>query len=154
MLADPADAPAPLRELAALWETRRAGRAMPARGDLPTEDLRPWLSRINMVEPVGDDFRYIVFGTAIAELIRRDWTGHLLSEMVPADTGAAIAAMFRRAVETRSPLWFWTPPRDFEGRQFAWWRVVLPLGAGDAVERLMVGVQEENPRGRAPPPRR
>jgi hypothetical protein len=103
VLADPADAPAPLRELAALWETRRAGRAMPARGDLPTEDLRPWLSRINMVEPVGDDFRYIVFGTAIAELIRRDWTGHLLSEMVPADTGAAIAAMFRRAVETRSP---------------------------------------------------
>ena len=86
MLADPADAPAPLRELAALWETRRAGRAMPARGDLPTEDLRPWLSRINMVEPVGDDFRYIVFGTAIAELIRRRFR-HLDPYTVPVSSG-------------------------------------------------------------------
>jgi hypothetical protein len=108
-----------------------------------------------MVEPVGGDFRFIVFGTAIAERIRRDWTGRLLSEMVPADTGAAIASMFRRAVETRAPVWFWTGPRDFEGRQFAWWRVVLPLGAEETVERLMVGVQEVIPRARgAPPPRR
>ncbi len=142
-LVAPDAAPAPLRSLHAFWDLKRGDRPFPAREELPTEELWPWVSRINMVEPVGEDFRYLVFGTEIANRIRRDWTGRLLSEMDPADTGVAIAAMFRRAVETQAPVWFRTAPRNFEGRQYAWWRVVLPLGRDGRVERLLVGVQEE-----------
>jgi len=71
-----------LLELFRLWQSKRADRIAPARADIPTEELLPWLGNIILLDVIdgGKDFRYRLFGSLIAREAGFDMTGKMLSE--------------------------------------------------------------------------
>jgi hypothetical protein len=77
-------APPLLAELFRYWDQRRAGRAMPARGDIGPEDFRRQLPGILLVDVEGEDeagigiFRYRLVGTGEVALRGHDPTGKLV----------------------------------------------------------------------------
>ncbi len=64
-----------------LWQSKRQGRLAPARADFSTEELRPWLGNIILLDVVdgGKDFHYRLFGSVVAREAGFDMTGKMLS---------------------------------------------------------------------------
>jgi hypothetical protein len=48
-----------------LWCSRRGNAAVPSRSDIPAEDLAMWLGRLAVLETVGADFRFRLFGSLL-----------------------------------------------------------------------------------------
>ena len=126
--------------LHSLWDERRGGRKMPARADFDAIEFRPWMGHLILIEVgPGPEFRYRVYGSALAEVFGRDLTGK---------TTAALRPDARRTVERE-----YSAVRD-QGRPLllCHWRtgvheharfskLVLPFGDdGETVDRLLVGV--------------
>lgn len=65
-----------------LWQTKRDRRFAPARPDIRPEELQPWLGNIILLDVIdgGKDFRYRLFGSAVAREAGFDMTGKMLSE--------------------------------------------------------------------------
>lgn len=129
---------AQLQGLLELWSARRAGRRVPRRPDLPFEDLKPWLGRIMLVEPVegGGDFRYRLFGTEVARELGRDLTGHSIRTFGDA-LGDVFVEVSREAFRDAQPIYLhYDPPESMSFRRRS--VLVLPLGEGDVVTMLLV----------------
>ncbi|MEK9970807.1 MAG: PAS domain-containing protein [Ferrovibrio sp.] len=75
-----------LRELAALWEEKRAGRIAPDRADFSPFVLRPYMTRVLIYEIVDDAgtrrFRIRLYGTLISQYSGRDPTGKFVDEIM------------------------------------------------------------------------
>jgi hypothetical protein len=71
-----------LLNLLRLWQSKRAARMAPARAEFRPEDLQPWLGNIILLDVIegGKDFRFRLFGSAVAREAGFDMTGKLLSE--------------------------------------------------------------------------
>src|SRR5258708_29803584 len=67
-----------LGRMLALWHAKRGIRAMPARADFSFEDFLPWIGHLALLDVVGagEDFRYVVYGTPLADTFRFDLTRH------------------------------------------------------------------------------
>jgi hypothetical protein len=93
-----------LGRLLALWHAKRGTRAMPARADFSFEDLLPWLGHLALLDVVaaGDDFRYVVYGTRLAETFGFDLTGRSAREAIPA-IGPEPLAEYRRVYASAAP---------------------------------------------------
>lgn len=78
----------PPRQLIALWQGKRADDGLPARGDFDWAELQPFFGWICIAEvaPARDDLRYRLIGSGIVEMVGRDVTGRLVSEVMPAET--------------------------------------------------------------------
>src|ERR1051325_9903462 len=62
------------------WDGKRGARAMPARRDLDPSEIVRLLPHIYMVDVQSDPlrFRYRLIGTAIVNLLGRDYTGRMV----------------------------------------------------------------------------
>jgi hypothetical protein len=78
---------------------------MPARADFSLEDLKPWLGHLVLLDAIDDggDFRYVLFGTALAAIFRFDLTGRRVSESV-AQIGPLALQEYREVFRSRQPL--------------------------------------------------
>jgi len=126
-----------------LWLSCRKGKQLPARQDIDVLDLKPWLGDLHMLasEDNGLDFRYIIFGTNIAQYIGRDMTGKMMSDAPEARLAALTTASYRRVWRSGIPHLIKRPTvisgtgirpavRDY---------LTLPLSAdGKQVNRLLV----------------
>jgi len=123
-----------LRTVHACWNALRAGRAMPDWGDLKAETLGVDLVHLAIVDPAdGDDFRFVVYGSAVTSAALRDYRGETVREMGlrartpgPVLYRAVYAMMVRRPV----PVFTWNaaPPwQDVAG----WNRLVVPFAHPD-----------------------
>ena len=145
MRADPQEVVGDKRMLALYhyWDSKRAGRLMPARGDIdPTEipTLLPFILLIDVIND-GADFRYRLVGTDIVRWVGNDLTGRTFTEVLPAGNYASyIAGLVRDAIGQRRPLYseggFVVDGRvDRQVR-----RLVLPLSAdGTTVNMVLCG---------------
>ncbi|HTZ79822.1 MAG TPA: PAS domain-containing protein [Stellaceae bacterium] len=132
----------PLRFLREHWLELAADREMPLAHEIDAVNLRPALGFIILVDVVegGRDFRYRLFGSALAAASGFDMTGRLLSDHrasphIPAFYLAAYRAVLRR----REPLFTEHGPSHVV-RTKAWHRLVLPLAdESGAISRLLVG---------------
>lgn len=125
-----------------LWETKRAGRTVPARYDFAFEELRPWLGELYLLEVLPDDFRFKVFATGTAERVKREYTGRLISEAEPRDLAREAMVAYRQAVVERAPLFSDRSNIHIDGRAFSWHRLILPLGVdGQTVDHLFVCIE-------------
>ncbi len=136
----PPEADASLHKLYALWETRRQGRAVPARRDLDVLDLREWLGWLTVMDLVDDgaDFIYRIFGTSQAAQIGLDLTGRRASTC-PAVTPSFLANL-RQAQQARRPV-YGTRVIEISARGYAyrWQRLILPLSRhGEDVDTFMI----------------
>lgn len=86
VLADDADAAKiqhpQLQSLYLLWRRKCAGRPAPARADFAVEEWRPWLGHLMLLDCIeGEDFRYRLYGTELAQLFGYDLSGLRVSEL-------------------------------------------------------------------------
>ncbi len=140
--ADLKDLPPDLAHFRALWDSRRAGRLMPARRDFSLEDLWPWMGYLHLVEleQDGADGRYRVFATASTERFRQEMTGSLISQYQPAELAARALDDHAAIVAARAPL-ARTTHDVLGGTMMHWTRLAVPLGDdGARMDRYFVAL--------------
>ena len=64
-----------LGETLGYWQRKRQGRTMPSRGDIDPIEIPKLLPHVQLIEAVGERFRYRLIGTALAQAFGRDYTG-------------------------------------------------------------------------------
>lgn len=131
-----------LRRLYGYWESKRAGRPLPARAALDPIDFSYALANVALVDVLHDPvrFRFRLVGTEIVQRDGTDLTGktpedHPLPEYraLLRDTYAAIVASGKPAVFRRERV------MDDKLRQYE--VLYLPLAAdGVAIDMLLVGI--------------
>ena len=132
-----------LRELYAYWLEKAAGRAMPSRADLDPVEIPALLSRIVLVEVADriDDFRYRLFGTAVARGFKHDRTGTTLGERRPdLENSDEVYEGYWRCYRDATPTYFHgrVVSSAMEHRRYS--RLVLPLsGDGQRVDMILAG---------------
>jgi hypothetical protein len=96
-----------LQDALAYWESKRAGRKMPARRDLDPvleiPKLVPWVVLVDVLrDPL--DFRFRLIGSGVVDRSRRNNTGRLFSEMPQFGPGNYLWSHRATVVETCAPL--------------------------------------------------
>jgi hypothetical protein len=132
-----------LRFLLRFWQHARSGSSMPPVSAIDPLVLKPVLGNIIILDVLEDgaDFRFRLFGTAVVEAARFDWTGRTVDDMRRTLKGPGPAfylAGYRALLRRREPLLTVSPAMViFKGR--SWVRLILPHGDGDRVQRILVG---------------
>jgi hypothetical protein len=131
-----------LRRLLALWEAKRAGRRLPARADFDPLELKEHLSSLFITEVLPDgDFRYRLIGTAVTRAMRRDITGHRVSESYLEPDAKPLLALYRKICARREPLWRAGRMRWNDEDYNLFEAVFLPLGAdGETVDQVLASI--------------
>ncbi|MBM3523525.1 MAG: PAS domain-containing protein, partial [Alphaproteobacteria bacterium] len=111
--------------LRSLWESKRAGRVMPARYDFVIDDLAPWLGRLNLVSLDKGVARFDVFGTYNSRDLGIELTGRTV-DALPAEDRNVTRAGIDRAVQEKAPV-FETISLVRNHRLKAYDRLILPL---------------------------
>jgi len=133
-----------LRELAALWDEKRAGRLAPDRGDFSPFVLRPYLPRVLIYEIVHEPdgrrrFRIRLYGTLISQYSGRDPTGKFVDEIMTEQAYADFNNGLSWATDNAKPLRaagsYYFVDRSFV--QFESVTLPLTVGRGDHVEQLL-----------------
>ncbi len=132
----------PLRFLSEHWTGLAAGREMPRADEIDAIAMRPALGFIILLDVVdgGRNFRYRLYGSALAAASDFDMTGRLLTDhkASPHVYGFYLAA-YRAVLERREPLFTEHGP-SHSVRTKAWHRLVLPLvDETGTIIRFLVG---------------
>ena len=141
--ADTAGMPATVVDLIAWWHAACGAQAMPPKTAVTPESLRRWLGDLSLVERVGDDFRYRVYGTNLAQAAGFDLTGRLMSAAFPPAVARFYADQYELVTRERRPLFSLnTRPLHMDVTARTWQRLVLPLSDVDgAIGFFLVHVQ-------------
>jgi hypothetical protein len=121
------------------WNGLASGEAPPISAIDPF-GLNFILGWLMVIEPLdrGGDFRYRLYGTAIAATTGRDLTGAKVSDSFPLFAAWTIG-VYRDVIARRRPVLTRHNPRRYV-RIDRWERLILPYaGADGGVERLLVG---------------
>jgi hypothetical protein len=145
-----------LHFLMGYWNGLAGARAMPEAREIDALEMRPALGYVSLLEVIEDgrDFRYRVFGSAIAAVVGFDMTGRPASALKARAEVAEFALAIYRAVLARGEplLAEHGPPSTISS--VAWHSLVLPLAdPGGAVVRLLAGAVPVARDGRALLPR-
>jgi hypothetical protein len=132
-----------LQDALTYWESKRAGRKMPARRDLDPileiPKLVPWVVLVDVLrDPM--DFRFRLIGSGVVDRSCRNNTGRLFSEMPQFGPGNYLWSHRATVVETCAPLQA-EPP--YVGRTRSVKRVAdihLPLSEDDTVVNMIFTV--------------
>lgn len=128
-----------LASLLEYWNTQRGCRLAPKRGDLPVEQLHPWIGWLMIVEPIGseDDFLYRLYGSEIARTYGTDMTGRRTSEF-PGPIATFFLQVYRRVMAHPTPAFTEhaaLPGIAVEG----WHRLILPVSeSGSTISQVVV----------------
>jgi hypothetical protein len=118
---------------------KRRGGLIPARIDFSMEDLRPLMGRLAILDVIdgGEDFRFRLYGSNIANAYRGEMTGKSVRDYRP-HFYAKIAPGYRDCVARRMPVYDELEVDD-QMMLYRWERLVLPLAAdGTTVNMLLV----------------
>jgi hypothetical protein len=135
-------APPSLVRLTDIWRAKRGGEVLPPRAAFTFDDLVPWLGYVHIIERVGDDFAFRIFGSAVATWLGYDFTGRRLSDIalhLPTVAEKALAG-YRQTLATAAPVFLHTTQARHRGASFGWSRLLLPLGEGTRATHLLVAV--------------
>lgn len=108
-------------------------RGLPRDGDLPRrssagpEALRPWLGNLMVLDPVdgGSDFRYRLYGSAIAHFAGFDMTGRTVRSFA-SKTGAFFLETYQRCLALREPILTQNAAEHVSG-MVLWERLLAPF---------------------------
>lgn len=126
-------------QLYAYWNSKRAGRRMPARSDIAPDQIRGLLPNLMLIDVVGADFRYRLVGTKVVEDMGRNLTAASAGSYVePAPYAAAVVDTYRRVRDLGVPVFtggVYVAPR---GTKHWVSRLLLPLGADHAHTNMIL----------------
>lgn len=143
------------------WESKRRGRAMPARADLDPIEMKAFLPHIVLTDVLHHaaphlplDFRYRLMGTAVDAHMSRRFTGLRLSELPAQQPGSQMWQNFAEVVEQRQPRFhrvpYVGPHKDF----LSLIDLVLPLSDDDHTVVMLISLVDFIPRQVNPSPGR
>ncbi|GAB4182457.1 MAG: hypothetical protein OHK0024_21870 [Thalassobaculales bacterium] len=120
------------------WRRAAEGGRLPTRADFDPIDLRFCLGNLALVEPLpgGRDFRYRVFGSALAAMLGMDLTGRLVSDL-PHAVRQPLLDCYARCVADGVPYYSWSRGAG-PARSWNWSRVMLPLSDGGRLVRQVL----------------
>jgi hypothetical protein len=127
-----------LRRLGDLWNTSRRNRPIAAYADLAVLDHPEWLGHLSLIEVLegGLDFRYRVYGSAMAAYYGRDLTGKT-TRALPTAVGSLVRREYAQAYAERRPLLV-QRRRRVRGVSIMIVKLILPLTSdGDAIDLLL-----------------
>lgn len=130
-------------DLERYWRERSGPRSMPSRQDIDPIDIPrralPWIFMLDVLSAGPRlDYRFRLVGTKNVELVGRDATGHLASEIFGSPDRQFVMDTFDRTVDSAAPtFWRAAVPHDIYG-QTEVYRGLLPLaGDGKSVDMLL-----------------
>ena len=124
------------------WDSKRAGRRMPARRDIePTEmlNLLPYVVLID-VEREPLDFRYRLVGTAVASRFGRDHTGARFSILTRHGQGSEIWNTAARILEEKRPIVSHVPFVGYNRWLQNYRDISMPLSENNDEVNMILGV--------------
>lgn len=124
------------------WDSKRAGRRMPARRDIePTEILHllPYVVLID-VERDPIDFRYRLVGTAVASRFGRDHTGARFSALPQQAQGSERWRTALRILQEKRPVVSHVPYVGFNRWIQNYRDLSMPLAEDDDTVNMIFGV--------------
>ena len=77
---------------------------MPSRGDIDPIEIPKLLPHVQLIEAVGERFRYRLIGTALAQAFGRDYTGAYPEDVSNAARAEAVCRIYRLVQEKRQPV--------------------------------------------------
>ncbi len=125
----------------AVWQARAGHRLMPARRDMGPQHLKPYLSRIALLERVATDpvrWRWRLLGTRITQIIG-ERTGKYLDEDAPPRQVARWVASAQLVVGLKRPLRFVGRVLANEKEYLFSELLFMPLADEEAAPRFMMG---------------
>lgn len=125
------------------WLGRRGNRTMPAREDIHPEEIAPILGNILLVDVTYDplDFRYRLFGSAIAEAHGADYGGMSVRDLEPDGFNDLIWEQYSEVVESRTPL-VHQVVYDTPKKLLSYERITMPLSSDDDTIDMLFAVSE------------
>jgi hypothetical protein len=88
------------------WDSKRAGRRMPARRDIDPTEMSHLLPHVVLIDVQREplDFRYRLMGTAVAGRLGHDYTGERFSTLPHQAQGTAVWKTAVRILEEKRPI--------------------------------------------------
>lgn len=125
------------------WNGKRAGRDMPARGDIEPSEIVPLLPHVMLVDVVHAplDFSFRLVGTEVVHRYGREFTGRRLLDLDLDHVKQQVFDEYSLSVERGKPEYFVDDYVMHDGRVMHFERLLMPLSDdGDRVNMLF-GVQ-------------
>jgi len=146
----------PLAALVEYWTALRVNGALPLADRIDPLEMRRALGYVMLVDVIenGEDFRYRLFGSAVAAVSGFDMTGRRLSEHAASAYLLEFSlALYRAALQRKEPVFSQYAPVGTKVTA-EWHRVALPLADSfGAVVRLLAGTVPLGRDGRIVPVR-
>ncbi len=133
-----------LTRLLDYWESRRAGRIMPARTDIDPVDIAWLLGHVLLIDVQRDPqrFRFRLVGTKTPRRHNVDFTGMWVDEIPFPEAARTLVASYRDLVALARPARV-VRNEVLDGHRIRWETIVLPLAAdGETVDMLLIAVIE------------
>jgi hypothetical protein len=132
-----------LRALAAYWNGKRLGRAMPPRAAIHPEEMVPWLPNLMLLDVIGDlpRFRVRLFGTGLVHAYGGEITGRWMDECDLNSVTAQLVEQMIEVVRNGAPnVVHARYTKVHDGRYLDYERIALPLSAdGKRVNMILCG---------------
>jgi hypothetical protein len=130
-----------LVRLLAYWQGKIGNGQMPAPTAIDPSDFKFVLGYVTLVDVEADPRRYLfrLDGSILASLSGMDYTGKYLDQLGMPEYCDFVAATYDRVVDGLAP-YAYRKRGAFDKLSFSEETVILPLGEGRRVQRLMVAV--------------
>ena len=132
-----------LRRLYEYWDSKRAGRKMPARADLDSLEMSFIFGSLILVDVIDGlplRFHIRLHGTNLSQRAGYELTGKMLDELPVPEYRALAQQSFTRVVTTGEVV-HGKRDRIFGGRFARYETVIMPLSDdGARVDRLLIGL--------------
>lgn len=134
-----------LAAMYAYWNRKRGQRRLPGRPDIDPIEMREFLSNLLLAEnpPGSNDWRFRVYGTALAEKQGFDLTGKLMSQHPDPDHAARVNRVLCHIRREGKP-WMTRDTRIVNNKPWRYAALFLPLSTdGTHVNMILGGVESE-----------
>jgi hypothetical protein len=130
-----------LAEALAYWQSKRAGRSMPARRDLDPIQIPKLLPHIELVQIMPDGrSRYRVVGTILVNAFGRDYTRKYADELFDGPRGETIVAQHRAVCIAAQPIFTRSRYLTEKRTDLIANRLSLPLSDNDLDVNMILAV--------------
>jgi hypothetical protein len=122
------------------WDSKRRGRAMPARSDLDPMEMRRWLPGVILVDVLENPKRliYRVVGTRSVDMRDSEVTGQPVEQGRHGDKLPHVLENYRLVVEEKKLVYDWDGTKSRHDSTLATEVLMLPLSSdGETVDQVI-----------------
>lgn len=129
------------------WDSKRQGRAMPARSDLDPIEMRRWLPGIILVDVLLDPYRlvYRVVGTRSVDIRSSEVTGRTVQEGRHGSKLPHVMENYRLAIEERKLVYDWDGTANRDGDEISTEVLMLPLSSDGITVDQVISYIDDRP---------